>query len=65
MTEAIEDLQQPVEDTVRLRDGEIELLPGTPSLQRKEEIGQCSRGRSHALIKTTAAIRVSARNQSR
>jgi hypothetical protein len=25
MTEAIEDLQQPVEDTVRLRDGEIEL----------------------------------------
>ena len=32
MTEAIEDLQQPVEDTVRLRDGEIELLTGTPGL---------------------------------
>jgi hypothetical protein len=27
-----EDLQQPVEDTVLLRDGEIELLTGTPEL---------------------------------
>ena len=32
MTEAIEDLQQPVEDTVRLRDGKIELLTGTLEL---------------------------------
>jgi hypothetical protein len=32
MTEAIRDLRQPVEDTVRLRDGEIELLTGTPGL---------------------------------
>jgi hypothetical protein len=31
MTEAIEDLQQPVEDTVLPRDGEIELLTGTSS----------------------------------
>jgi hypothetical protein len=45
MTEAIEDLQQAVEDTVRLRDGEVELLTGTPGLpvvQRKREVGQCS-----------------------
>jgi hypothetical protein len=32
MTEAIEDLQQPVEDTVLPRDGEIELLTGTLEL---------------------------------
>jgi hypothetical protein len=32
MTEAIGDLQQPVEDTVRLRDGEIELRTGTSGL---------------------------------
>jgi hypothetical protein len=40
-----EDLQQPVEDTVLLRDGEIELLTGAPDLpvvSRKQEIGQCS-----------------------
>jgi hypothetical protein len=45
MTEAIEDVRQPVEDTVRLRDREIELLtatPGLPSIQRKQEVGQCS-----------------------
>jgi hypothetical protein len=32
MTEAIEDLQQPVADTVLLRDEEIELLTSTPEL---------------------------------
>jgi hypothetical protein len=32
MTEAIEDLRQPVEDTVLRRDGKIELLTGTLEL---------------------------------
>jgi hypothetical protein len=39
MTEAIRDLQQPVEDTVLLRDGEIELLRHPRAARRSTQPG--------------------------
>lgn len=56
MTEAIEDLQQPVEDTVLPRDGEIELLTGTlelPALstQAGKSGSPVRRARQHRLFR--------------